>query len=374
MLGRKNAANMSDHVDTVIIGAGVIGLSLARTLSRLKKNVLILEREKSFGMGVSSRNSEVIHAGLYFEADMLKSSLCVRGKEMLYQYAAKRHIPHKRCGKLLVACTEAELPKLEWIRQNAENCGVYDLELLTKDDCAALEPDISAVGGILSPSSGVIDSHSFMLCLLADTENSGGQVVFNTIISAIEKTASGFKITTSDDYSISCDLLINAAGLGAMKIAHMIEALDKSHIPELVMAKGHYFSYSAKTNFRHLVYPLPFQGGLGVHLTLDTAGAVIFGPDMHYVEHEKYDVNHSLKIDFVNSIKKYFPGIDDTKLRADYAGIRPKLSKDGLDFCIQFKKNHAIKGLINLFGIESPGLTASLAIADYIKEQMNEFG
>ncbi|MBT4145469.1 MAG: NAD(P)/FAD-dependent oxidoreductase [Kordiimonadaceae bacterium] len=361
---------MSDHVDIIIIGAGVIGLSVARALSLAGKNVLILEREKSFGMGVSSRNSEVIHAGLYFDADMLKSSLCVRGKEMLYQYAAERHIPHKRCGKLLVASSEAELPKLEQIKLNAENCGVNDLRMLSKADCSALEPDISAVAGIFSPSSGVIDSHSLMLCLLADTENSGGQVVFNTVISAIEKTAEGFKVTTNDDYSISCDILINAAGLGAMTIANMIDVLDKSHIPDLIMAKGNYFSYSAKTSFNHLVYPLPFQGGLGVHLTLDTAGGVKFGPDVKFIEHEEYTVSPSLKNDFLNSIRHYFPTVDPEKLNADYAGIRPKLSKDGLDFCIQFEKDHKIKGLINLFGIESPGLTASLAIADYIKEKI----
>lgn len=364
---------MSDHINTVIIGAGVIGLAIAKALTEQGDDLLILEKEKSFGMGASSRNSEVIHAGLYFSPHMLKTQACVRGKEMLYQYAKERHIPHKRCGKLLVASHEAELPKLSEIKINAANCGVTDLEELSRDECKALEPDISAVAGLFSPSSGVIDSHSLMLSLVGDIESSGAMIAYNTNIAAIEKKGSIFKITTTDDYSITCNRLINAAGLGAQKIAAKIGELDKCHIPELIMAKGHYFSYSGKTNFKHLVYPLPFQGGLGVHLTLDMAGGIKFGPDVHFVEHEEYNVSPSLKKNFLTSIQHYYPGIDSDKLHPDYAGIRPKLSKDGLDFNIQFEDTHAIEGLVNLFGMESPGLTSSLAIADYIKEKLNEF-
>jgi len=259
---------MNERLDIIIIGAGVVGLSIAKTLSEMGKDALVLEREKSFGMGTSSRNSEVIHAGLYHAPEMLKTILCLHGKHALYDYAEARLIPYKRCGKLVVANGPQELSKFEQIRENAQNCGIDDLKMLTEEECNALEPDISAVAGIFSPSSGVIDTHSYMQSLLGNFENAGGQAVFNTNVTAIEQSTSGFSITTNDDYVINCSLLINAAGLGAMKIAHMIDALGKDKIPELIMAKGHYFSYSGKTNFKHLVYPIPFVGGLGVHLTL----------------------------------------------------------------------------------------------------------
>ena len=360
-----------DHVEIIIIGAGVIGLAIAKTLTESGREVLILEKEKSFGMGISSRNSEVIHAGLYFAPDMLKTTLCVSGKKQLYEYANDRHIPHKKCGKLLLATNSAECEKLQQIKLNAEKCGIDDLQSLTKEQCEELEPDISAVSGIYSPSSGVIDSHSLMLSLLGDAENAGGQAVFNTTINAITQISNGFLITTQDGFQITSKILINAAGLGAMNIAHMIDALDKALIPELIMAKGHYFSYSGKTNFKHLVYPVPFQGGLGVHLTLDMAGGVKFGPDVEFTTHEEYNVNPDLKDAFLQSIKRYFPDVDAEKLYPDYAGIRPKLSKDGKDFLIQFAEDHDIKGLINLFGMESPGLTSCLAIADYVMEKLN---
>ena len=364
---------MIDHVQTVIIGAGVVGLSIAKSLCDNNHDVLIVEKEKSFGMGTSSRNSEVIHAGLYFGSDTLKTKLCVSGKKKLYQYAKTRNIPHNPCGKLLVASSENELEKLEEIRLQAIKNRINDLVPLTKTRCSELEPDISAKAGLFSPSSGIIDSHSLMLTLLGDVENSGGQIAYNVDIGHINKLGHGFKIKFADGFEISCTNLINAAGLGAQKIAHIIDAMDKSNIPELVMAKGHYFSYSGKTNFKHLVYPLPFQGGLGIHLTLDMGGAVKFGPDVVYVSDEEYGLNTSNKEKFINSIKHYFPSIDPKKLTPSYAGIRPKLSKDGLDFNIQSPKEHGIEGLINLFGIESPGLTSCLAIADYVTEKLDEY-
>ena len=363
---------MTDHVDIIIVGAGVVGLAIAKTLSDQGQNVLVLEKEKSFGMGTSSRNSEVIHAGLYFDKSWMKTKFCVRGKEMLYEYAANRNIPHKRCGKLMVACSEAELPKLEEIKDNAWNNGVRDIVPLSKRTCVDLEPDINAVEGVFSPSSGVIDTHSYMLSLLADLENNGGQAVFNSDVKRIEKSNTGFTVTLQENYKINCSKLINAAGLGAQNIAQTIDALDQKLVPELVMAKGHYFSYSGKTNFKHLIYPLPFQGGLGIHLTLDMSGGVKFGPDVIYVKDEEYSVNNSLKTKFIDSIRYYFPSLDPEKLHPDYAGIRPKLSKDGLDFMIQFDDDHGLPGLVNLFGIESPGLTSSLAIADYIGEYLND--
>lgn len=323
-------------------------------------------------MGVSSRNSEVVHAGLYFRQNQLKTKLCVEGKHKLYQYASSRNIPHKRCGKLLVASSNNELDKLDQIHTQATKNDVIDLIPLTKDQCFELEPDISAVAGLFSPSSGVIDSHSLMFSLLGDVENAGGQVAYNIDIDAITKSESGFNIRFADAYEISCNNLINAAGLGAQKIAQKIDVMDTSEVPKLVMAKGHYFSYSGKTNFKHLVYPLPFQGGLGIHLTLDMGGGVKFGPDVIYVKHEEYNLKTSNKKKFIDSIKHYFPNIDPEKLTPDYAGIRPKLSKDGLDFNIQSPKEHGIEGLVNLFGIESPGLTSCLAIADYVTERLDE--
>jgi L-2-hydroxyglutarate oxidase LhgO len=361
---------MIDHIHTIIIGAGVVGLAIGKALAKPGHEVIILEHEKSFGMGISSRNSEVIHAGLYFDKDWLKTQFCVSGKEMLYDYAASRHITYKRCGKLLIASSKHELEKLENIKRNAMRNGVMDLKPLSGTKCSELEPDIHAIEGVFSPSSGVIDSHALMQSLLADIDNDGGQVVYNTEIVAIEKKANGFKIIMQDGYPITCNNLINAAGLGAQKIAGTIDALDKSLIPDLVMAKGCYFSYSGRTNFNHLVYPLPFRGGLGIHLTIDMAGGIKFGPDVEFVEREDYTVNSSLKEKFIKSISHYFPGVDPLKLNPDYTGIRPKLSKDGKDFMIQSVTDHGIEGLINLFGIESPGLTSCLAIADHVKEKL----
>jgi L-2-hydroxyglutarate oxidase LhgO len=364
---------MTDHINTVIIGAGVIGLAIAKSLSTIGTDLVVLERENTFGSGVSSRNSQVIHAGLYFNSEMLKTKLCVKGKEMLYTYANSHHIPHNRCGKLLVASNIDELPKLDTIQKSAIANGIHDLTHLSKADSFVLEPDIAAVEALLSPSSGIIDVHSYLVSMIGDIEDNGGMIAYNTNIKAIEKLPVGFKIIMEDDYVITCDFLINAAGLGAQTLAAKIDALDKCHIPKLVMAKGHYFSYTGRTNFKHLIYPLPNKGSLGLHLCLNTAGEVKFGPDINIVEHEEYDINPSIKTKFIESITKYFPKLDPKKLRPDYAGIRPKLSKEGLDFCIQSTDTHGIEGLINLFGMESPGLTSSLAIGEYVKDKINEY-
>lgn len=365
---------MDNEVDIIIIGAGVIGLSIARSLSRKGCQTLLVEKNKNFGMGISSRNSEVIHAGLYHHPEMLKSNLCVKGKKALYEYAQKRHIPHKNCGKLVVATNSSELPKLEAIMGNAQKCGVHDLKMMTEKECKTMEPDIKAAAGLFSPSSGVIDTHSYMLSLLGDAESNGAEIAYQTEVTDIKKINNKFIITTKGAdktfFDIGCSTLINAAGLGAMKIAHMINDLNKSHIPELIMAKGSYFSYSGKTNFKHLIYPVPIIGGLGIHLTLDMAGGVKFGPDVEFIQHEEYDVMNSSKKTFLDLIKTYYPSIDETKLHPDYAGIRPKTSKKGDDFNIQFEAEHGIIGLVNLFGIESPGLTASLAIADHVTEKI----
>lgn len=369
---RENIFTMTDHQDIIIIGAGVIGLSIGKHLAENGRDVLILEKEKHFGMETSSRNSEVIHAGLYFEPDWLKTKFCVSGKEMLYQYAAKRHIPHLRCGKMMVASEKDEIPRLDIIKEKATKNGVTDLTRLSQAKIHNLEPDIAGLEGLFSPSSGIINSHMLMVNMLGDLEDKGGNVAYGIEIAAIEKIKTGLKITMADGYSLTCNILINAAGLGAQSIAAKIDALSSSHIPSLVLAKGHYFSYSGKTNFKHLIYPLPGKGSLGLHLCIDTGGGVKFGPDINFVDNLDYNVPIELKDKFLNAVKRYFPSVDPEKMHPDYAGIRPKLSQAGQDFNIQFEDTHGIKGLINLFGIESPGLTSSLAIGDYICGKINE--
>ncbi|MDG1858237.1 MAG: NAD(P)/FAD-dependent oxidoreductase [Emcibacteraceae bacterium] len=359
---------MSDHQDIVIIGAGVIGLAIAKNLSEIGRDVVILEREASFGMITSSRNSEVIHAGLYFTPEMLKTKLCVTGKEMLYDYAKSHHIPHKRCGKLLVAYDNDEIAKLETIKNKALANGIDDITHLSQAMCNELEPDIFALEGLYSPSSGVIDTHSYMLSMIGNIEDNGGMIAYNTEIKVIEKLTSGFKVTLSDGYAFTCNTLINSGGLGAQNVAKLIDAMPKTLIPELVMAKGHYFTYSGKAKFKHLVYPLPNKGSLGLHLCINYADEVKFGPDINIVEVEEYDVNIDLKSKFIDSVKRYFPKLEEDKLSPAFAGIRPKLSKEGLDFNIQTSDIHGIDGLINLFGMESPGMTSSLAIGKYVKD------
>ncbi|MCC3861075.1 NAD(P)/FAD-dependent oxidoreductase [Pseudemcibacter aquimaris] len=365
---------MSDHQDIIVIGAGVIGLSIAKHLSEAGREVLVLEKEKHFGMITSSRNSEVIHAGLYFAPDWLKTKLCVRGKELLYEYAAQRHIPHQRCGKILVAMSDAEQERLDDIKSKAELNGVHDLTPLSKADIKNIEPDISGEAGLFSPSSGIIDSHMHMVNMIGDIEDNSGMIAYNVEIAAIEKLNHGFKIIMADGYTLTCNLLINAAGLGAQKLATKIDAMSSELIPPRVMAKGHYFSYTGKTNFKHLVYPVPGKGSLGLHLCIDTGGGVKFGPDINFVEEEEYSVPETLKEKFVSVVSEYFPNIDPDKLHPDYAGIRPKLSESGLDFDIGFQDKHGIEGLVNLFGMESPGLTSNLAIGEYVRDKINEFG
>jgi L-2-hydroxyglutarate oxidase LhgO len=369
---RENIFTMTDHQDIIIIGAGVIGLSIGKHLAADGRDVIILEKEKHFGMGTSSRNSEVIHAGLYFAPDWLKTKLCVRGNEMLYHYANERHIPHQRCGKIIVASDTDEIEKLTTIKEKAAKNGVPDLTNLSQSEINKLEPDIAGLEGLFSPSSGIIDSHMLMVNMIGDIEDNGGMIAYNIEIAAIKKHNAGFKVTMNDGYEITCNLLINAAGLGAQEVAQNIDAMPSQLIPNRVMAKGHYFSYSGRANFKHLVYPIPNEGSLGLHLCIDTGGGVKFGPDINIVDKEEYDVSPMLKEKFVTAVKRYFPMVDPAKLNPDYAGIRPKLSEKALDFNMQFQDTHSIEGLINLFGIESPGLTSSLAIGDYISGKIDE--
>lgn len=364
----------------VIAGAGVVGLAIAREMAMRGFETLVLEAEHMIGTHTSSRNSEVIHAGIYYEPDSLKARFCVEGKERLYAYAETQGIPHKRCGKLIVATSEAQHSALDKIVTRATACGVHDLQRLSATEAQALEPAIRCTAALFSPSTGIIDSHALMLNLQGDAENHGAAIAFNTEILCAEQIEGGFSITTRDresgeEFILAAERFINAAGLGAQAIAATINGLTPQHIPAQHLAKGNYFSASGKTPFSHLIYPVPEDGGLGVHLTLDLNGQMRFGPDVEWLSKETSPANLDYSVDpqrgdsFYAAIRSYWPELPDGVLQATYSGIRPKLSgsrETAADFYISGSDEHGIAGLVNLFGIESPGLTSSLAIAAYV--------
>lgn len=364
----------------VVAGAGVVGLAIAREMAMRGFETLVLEAEHMIGTHTSSRNSEVIHAGIYYEPDSLKARFCAEGKERLYAYAAAQGIPHKRCGKLIVATSEAQHAALDKIVARATACGVHDLQRLSAEETQALEPAIHCTAALFSPSTGIIDSHTLMLSLQGDAENHGAAVAFNTEILRVDHNENGFTITTRDresgeEFSLEAERFINAAGIGAQAIASTINGLAPQHIPVQHLAKGNYFSASGKTPFSHLIYPVPEDGGLGVHLTLDLNGQMRFGPDVEWLGKETSPANLDYSVDpqrgdsFYAAIRSYWPELPDGALQATYSGIRPKLSSSGetaADFYISGSHEHGIEGLVNLFGIESPGLTSSLAIAAYV--------
>ncbi|MDR0252997.1 MAG: NAD(P)/FAD-dependent oxidoreductase [Brucellaceae bacterium] len=364
----------------VIAGAGVVGLAIAREMAMRGFETLVLEAEHMIGTQTSSRNSEVIHAGIYYQPDSLKARFCVEGKERLYRYAEAQGIPHKRCGKLIVATSEAQHSALDMIVVRAQACGVHDLQRLTAAEAQALEPAVQCSAALFSPSTGIIDSHALMLSLQGDAENHGAAIAFNTEILRVEQIGGGFSITTRDresgeEFSLEAERFINAAGLGAQAIAETINGLAPEFIPALHLAKGNYFSAAGKNPFSHLIYPVPVDGGLGVHLTLDLNGQMRFGPDVEWLEQVSPQTGLDYSVDpqrgdgFYAAIRQYWPELPDNSLQATYSGIRPKLSGKGgaaADFRISAPDEHGISDLINLFGIESPGLTSSLAIAAYV--------
>lgn len=364
----------------VIAGAGVIGLAIAREMAMRGFETLVLEAEHMIGTHTSSRNSEVIHAGIYYEPNSLKARFCVEGKERLYTYAQAQGIAHKRCGKLIVATSEAQHGALDKIMARAIACGVHDLQRLSAAQAKALEPAINCTAALFSPSTGIIDSHALMLSLQGDAENHGAAIAFNTEILRVEHGEDGFTITTRDretgeEFTLLAERFINAAGIGAQTIASTINGLAPEHMPALHLAKGNYFSASGKTPFSHLIYPVPEDGGLGVHLTLDLNGQMRFGPDVEWLEQINPQTGLDYSVDpqrgdlFYAAIRQYWPELPDGALQATYSGIRPKLSGRGesaADFYISGSDDHGITGLVNLFGIESPGLTSCLAIAAHV--------
>jgi len=361
---------MTDQLDCVIVGAGVIGLAIARSLALAGREVIVLEAESEIGMHTSSRNSEVIHAGLYYPEGSLKATLCVKGRTLLYDYCERHHVPYKRIGKLIVASHKAEKDKLLAIRSQAVRNGVMDLRLVEKEEIQSLEPAITGQLGLLSPSTGIIDSHSLMMAFLADIEANNGAILKRSRLQGASVTRHGFKLQIEGtDAEVECKTLVNAGGLLAESVARSISGLDPEKISKIRYAKGHYFAYGGKSPFRHLVYPLPTDGGLGVHATNDLSGALRFGPDVEWIDSIDYEFDASRLQHFVESIKKYFPGLDIDKMSPGYTGIRPKISGPGespQDFVIQGAQSHGVNGLVNLFGIESPGLTSALAIGDYV--------
>jgi L-2-hydroxyglutarate oxidase LhgO len=360
-----------DKVECVVIGAGVIGLAVARRLAREGREVIVLEEAEGVGTVTSSRNSEVIHAGIYYKAGSLMARMCVSGKKMLYQYCADHGVPHKNCGKLIVATTPQEAEKLQSIRAHAEANGVLDMQTLSGGAARALEPALNCTAALLSPSTGIIDSHAFMLALRGDAEDAGAAFAFHTPLLHARAAEGRIELDVGGEapMALVCDLLVNAAGLNAPTVARGIDGMPLELIPRAYLAKGNYFSCSKKAPFSHLIYPVPEPGGLGVHLTLDMAGQARFGPDVEWVDSIDYAVDPARAERFYPAIRKYWPTLPDGALMPSYSGMRPKIVPPAVasqDFLIQGPKDHGVRGLINLFGIESPGLTSSLAIADYV--------
>ncbi len=361
-----------DHVDCVVIGAGVIGLAVARALALQGREVMVLEAAEAIGTGTSSRNSEVIHAGIYYPAESLKARLCVQGKALLYEYCAARGIGHRRCGKLIVATSHAEVPQLAGIIAKAAANGVNDLVLLTRDQAREMEPQLECVAAIHSPSTGIVDSHALMLSLQGDLEAHGGIVVLNTTVALVEYAQSAINLVTSDDTQLRVNAVVNAAGLHAVALAKRFQGLAPAHIPQGFFAKGNYFTLAGRSPFNRLIYPVPQAAGLGVHLTVDLGGQAKFGPDVQWVDSADDLVVDPARGDaFYAEVRKYWPGLQDGALAPGYAGIRPKINaphEAARDFMIQGRADHGVAGLVNLFGIESPGLTSSLAIANYVTD------
>ena len=356
---------MTERCDAVVIGAGVVGLAVGRELARAGREVLILERHELVGSEISSRNSEVIHAGIYYPTGSVKSQTCVRGKALLYEHCEIYGVPHERVGKIIVATSSAQVDTLESYRRQARVNGVGELPWMTRAEILAMEPEVDAVAGVYSESTGIIDSHAFMLSLLGDVEAAGGAIAFLTEVTDLRQVSGGVRVVCGD-FGLDADVVVNAAGLAAPAMA---ARLGGSHTG--YYAKGHYYTLSGKSPFARLVYPVAEPGGLGVHVTLDLAGQARFGPDVVWQDDEDYGFDGAGFAAFVEAIQRYYPGLDPSRLNPGYTGIRPKLAPHGApvsDFVIEGPADNGVPGLVNLLGIESPGLTASLAIAERVVE------
>ena len=362
-----------EKIDCLVIGAGVIGLAVARRLAAAGRDVLIVESESAFGTGISARNSEVIHAGIHYPAGSLKARLCVAGRDMLYAYCAERGIGHRRCGKLMVATSDQQRAQLDLIAAGARANGVDDLRFLSRTDARALEPALECTAALLSPSTGIIDSHALMLSLLGDAERNGAVLALNSPVLDGEIVADGIVLRvgsgTDESMRIHAATVVNCAGLGAQGIARHLRGLPPQSVPPLHYAKGNYYALAGRAPFSRLIYPVPEAAGLGVHLTLDLGGQARFGPDVEWIDTIDYTVAPERAEAFYGEVRRYWPQLADGALVPAYAGIRPKPHAPGepaCDFLVSGPAEHGVPGLVCLYGIESPGLTSCLALADHV--------
>jgi len=362
-----------ESVDCIVVGAGVVGLAVARALALAGREVVILDAAEGIGTETSSRNSEVIHAGIYYPAGSFMARFCVAGRKALYAYCAAKGVPHANCGKLIVATNAEEDAMLAGIKRRAEVNGVEGMRVLTVAEAVAMEPNLSCTSALLSPATGIVDSHAFMLALQGDAENAGAVPVFFSPVTGGRVVQGGVEIEVggAEPMTVRCRLLVNSAGLHAPGLASRIVGMPRDRIPTAYYAKGNYFTLSGRSPFSRLIYPVPVPGGLGVHLTIDLGGQARFGPDVQWIDAIDYTVDPTRADSFYAAVRKYWPALMDHALQPGYAGIRPKIVPRGAsaqDFVVQGPRTNGVSGLINLFGIESPGLTASLALAEYVLE------
>ena len=370
---------MVERVECVVIGAGAVGLAIARALALQGREVIVLEKAAQIGTETSSRNSEVIHAGIYYATGSLKATLCVRGKELLYRYLPAHGVHHDRVGKLIVATEPDQIASLERVEKTAAANGVADLAWLDRKTALALEPELRCHAALLSPSTGRMDSHGLMLAYRGDLEDRGGVIAFNSPLVAgwIEKDGFLLEVGGAEPTQLAARVLVNSAGLWAQEVARSVEGIPHESIPPRYLAKGCYFTLAGKPPFKRLIYPAPEVkfASLGLHVTVDLAGQVRFGPDVEWIDKIDYDVPADRAAKFYETIRHYYPGLKDGTLQPGYAGVRPKLQQPGgppADFLIQGPEGHGIANLVNLYGIESPGLTASMAIAEEVLRRLDD--
>jgi L-2-hydroxyglutarate oxidase LhgO len=362
-----------EEVDCIVAGAGVVGLAVARALALAGREVIVLDAAEGIGTETSSRNSEVIHAGIYYPANSLMARFCVAGRRALYAYCAAKGVPHRNCGKLIVATNAEEDAMLAGIQRRAEINGVEGMRVLRAEEAIGMEPNLRCTSALHSPATGIIDNHAFMLALQGDAENAGAVCVFLSPVTGARVVRGGIEVFVggSEPMNLRCRLLVNSAGLHAPVLARRIEGMPQDRVPNAYYAKGNYFTLAGRSPFSRLIYPVPVPGGLGVHLTIDLGGQARFGPDVQWIDDIDYTVDPARADSFYAAVRKYWPALKDGALQPGYAGIRPKIvpaGKAAQDFVVQGPQTHGVPGLINLFGIESPGLTASLALAEHVVE------